>query len=1182
MLGFFGKFSTRYPWIVVLVTTLITVFFVYQIKTKIFSEADMTKFLPKSMPTTKANDYYKKNFNYRDMMLIGLEAEDGNLMKPGVFRQVEQLVEGLKKLEAEKTFYSKLEGKEVTITQPIGIDSEEISSIANLEDAILDKETGSVVSGSVIAKFKKELNIPYTDETEELLPEKDEDLKKIIPLIEKHILSDRTFRDNMLSEDSKTSAIRVQMIRKWDYKKSYAYQELATAIDPQKLMRRFEGKDSFFKYNVAGKTIEGITYDMAFAKQHAANVKEKLKDHLEGYLEDTYDKNPELQKLMQGELTPEKFDQIANYLEARTFFMHPKSFTWENYVNNLWEMSLEEIDPLSRENLEFKLLNVKDIYDLHLIYTKTQELIAGLNNGTVHYYVAGAPVVTAIFSSTMAKDMGPLMLIAIGIIFLVLLISYRSARGVLIPLITVVLSMVWALGMMAITKTPITVTTSILPIVLLAVGSAYGIHLLNRYYEDIKVSKDRKEVLRQTVLHVGGAIFMAGLTTVAGFSSLASSELIMIQHFGIFTAVGVGFALLLSLTLSPAMLTWWRLPKKAPASIEDAGNTGSFIDKIMHKWAELVIEYPKTVIGLFLAALIGAAIVVPQLKYEGGQMSSFKEDNVVKMADKFLNKNLTGTGQVNLIFKFRDQVNLKNKWAQQELQSRVKDFNQSWVTFSDHSERLSAVNQEMSDLKKMTVSPAANQENIQKSIELMENILNEEYAIDLPQSDLTDQKAEDSMDALNELESMDAEEISSDDSFGDLEDLGGLGDLADDTTESAQPALAFEDLTPEQNEGLKQLSIKLGASEDNWKDTAESIVYIRQNKNSDNGIQMRRQFNLLKDFFAVDVKQPQVLQRLETLFHAVESYKDPVIDIYGQEFGPTGFVAGPVDLVRKFYKVFYHDDNSAFDRLPNTKTDNLADKTLTDRGVIGVVLNQALSATRETFEAMITPDLKEFQLSILTRDSSSGFIGAYEKKLHVTLAQIFPEDDPYIQEIKIGGYAPTVTEVTNVIADSQTKSIGLAFIFVFIVTFFIFKSVMGGIYSIIPLFFTVFANFGTIWVLGWDITTGTMMVASISIGIGVDYTIHFLERYKIQLRKGNSPVEAYFNTIHSSGKAILINALSVSLGFLVLIFSDFIHNIAMGVLMAGTMLYSSLGALSLLPAMILVFKPKFFKTDFNA
>lgn len=1168
MIKAFGRFSTRFPWLVILIVVSITAFMIYQIKTKIYVEADLTKFLPRSMPTTKANDYYKKNFNYQDGMLIGVENTAGTIMQPDVLRAIENIIIDIKTMDGTKSFKSQLTGKTETITLPLGIDTDDISSIANLEDAILDKATGAVVAGSVIAKLKKDHRIPFTEETEELLPEQDADLLKIIPELQRRVLEDRIFNGSVLSSDLKSASIRVPMQRKWDYKKRYAVHELKTAIDPVLLKHRYQGKDSLFPFKVYGKKYGLHTYDDAFIISHTSAVASKLKDFLENYLEGTFPEHPVLAKMFDNDFTLDTFTQIIQYTEARDFYLSPEMYTWENFTTGIWEFALDEIDPLSRENLEFKLFNVKDIYDLNLVYQNTLKIVEPYQqqNPSIKYYIAGTPVVTAVFTHMIGKDMGLLMPFAIGVIFLTLLISFRSARGVFIPLITVILSMIWALGSMAITKTPVTAMTSMLPVVLLAVGSAYGIHLLNRYYEDIKQPKDRRSVLRVSVEHVGIAILMAGLTTIAGFGSLVSAELELIKHFGIFSAAGVGFALLLTLTLSPAILTYWRLPRKNNKSKKQSANQVTPIEKVLAGAAKKVLKHPKKVILIFCAVFVAAAIAIPQLEYEGSQMSNFKEDNPLKISDQFLNKNLSGTNQVNILFTFRDEVNLSGQAAQKELKGKIQTFKDSWTQYQESFPEVSQSGLE-NLVDQLAVKSTGSAKEIKQQLTLLQDIVNEDFEVELEMSE-SESELDEASELSDDLEALSDDEIESSDDMGGLDDMADMD--ADDETE------ADSDLSAEQIEGIKSINQRLGFSEDQWQEIIPAVLAARENKGSASGIALQRNFNQLQDFFAVDVKQPHVLHRIEKLYQWATHLTSPDVFINGEKLSPTGLASSPVDLIRKFYKVFYHNDNPEYDRLPNVDTDPIADPTMTDRSVIGVVLNQALNSSRDTFEGMISTDLKEFQVSIMGREGTSGFLKVYEKMILEELKILFPEDDPYIKSVKAAGYALTINEVTGVIASSQTKSIMLAFLFVFIVTFFIFRSVSGGIYSLIPLLFTVVVNFGMIYALGWKITTGTMMVASIAIGIGVDYTIHFLERFKLQLKKGDTPTEAYFNTITTSGKAVVINALSVSFGFLVLVFSDFVANISMGLLMAGTMVYSSLGALILLPAIIFVLKPKFF------
>ncbi|MCK5381836.1 MAG: MMPL family transporter, partial [Candidatus Latescibacteria bacterium] len=103
----------------------------------------------------------------------------------------------------------------------------------------------------------------------------------------------------------------------------------------------------------------------------------------------------------------------------------------------------------------------------------------------------------------------------------------------------------------------------------------------------------------------------------------------------------------------------------------------------------------------------------------------------------------------------------------------------------------------------------------------------------------------------------------------------------------------------------------------------------------------------------------------------------------------------------------------------------------------------------------------------------------------------------------------------------------------------------------------------------------TMMISAVAVGIGVDYTIHFISRFKVEFGSGKSELEALDKTLETAGKAIVINAASVMMGFLVLVLSNLVPMQRFGWLTALTMVTSAVGAITLLPALILITKAKF-------
>ncbi|NLY88650.1 MAG: RND family transporter [Firmicutes bacterium] len=159
------------------------------------------------------------------------------------------------------------------------------------------------------------------------------------------------------------------------------------------------------------------------------------------------------------------------------------------------------------------------------------------------------------------------------------------------------------------------------------------------------------------------------------------------------------------------------------------------------------------------------------------------------------------------------------------------------------------------------------------------------------------------------------------------------------------------------------------------------------------------------------------------------------------------------------------------------------------------------------------------------------------------------------------------------ILKSQFQSLIFAVLLVFIIMLFLLGSLAGGLLGLIPILFTLALVFGFMGYAKIPLDIATVLVASVTIGIGIDYSIHFLSRYRQELadtRTQNLPVETAVRiTLNTTGRAILINVFTVAFGFLSLVFSQLVPIQRFGVLVFVTMLGSGFGAIILLPAVLL-------------
>jgi predicted RND superfamily exporter protein len=100
-------------------------------------------------------------------------------------------------------------------------------------------------------------------------------------------------------------------------------------------------------------------------------------------------------------------------------------------------------------------------------------------------------------------------------------------------------------------------------------------------------------------------------------------------------------------------------------------------------------------------------------------------------------------------------------------------------------------------------------------------------------------------------------------------------------------------------------------------------------------------------------------------------------------------------------------------------------------------------------------------------------------------------------------------------------------------------------------------------------------VASLAVGIGIDYTVHYIDAYKREYHVSNGGAGFLYRAFATSGKAIIINAVSVGAGFAVLALSRFTILADLGLLIALTMFTSALISLTVIPVLLSVLKPKF-------
>jgi predicted RND superfamily exporter protein len=288
-----------------------------------------------------------------------------------------------------------------------------------------------------------------------------------------------------------------------------------------------------------------------------------------------------------------------------------------------------------------------------------------------------------------------------------------------------------------------------------------------------------------------------------------------------------------------------------------------------------------------------------------------------------------------------------------------------------------------------------------------------------------------------------------------------------------------------------------------------------------------------------EVITPAVLQK-------IQSFQDDI----QQKFSHAGKTVSVNDYLKKMNQEI-NGGSKEFYNLPANQ-DLSREYLLLYSGDIDNVITKKMDKTR------IHLTLKRGKISdhMKIREYALNYFDeAFKKENHLT--------------VNPSGFDDLMIEANMLIVEGQISSLAASIILVAILMWIIFRNFRLTFISLLPLTVGISLNFGLMGLLNIPLNAVTATVASIAIGMGIDYSIHFLSRYLLELKASSGSVDtALVKTYSSTGKAIMSNALSVSAGFMVLMFSKFPIIKQFGGLMAFTVGITGLAAILIIPAAV--------------
>ena len=746
----------------------------------------------------------------------------------------------------------------------------------------------------------------------------------------------------------------------------------------------------------------------------------------------------------------------------------------------------------------------------------------------VRYF--GDPVLSDNGYTFMVSDLLLLIPFVALVVLLSLYFSFHTWSGTLLPLITVLMATVWSVGIMCMLNVTFTIIGSVIPVCLVACGSAYGIHVLTHYY--IGLDKIEGEITKEN--HAGAieyglkdvwiAVVLAGVTTVAGFISNITSPIMPLKSFSVFAAAGVVFSLILSMTFIPAMLyvtpiskvgKHWRNKNRLSAKLKvrlekqlkrqggktSAEATTNTLYMVYHFFSGTKPRLIVSTAILLLVAIIGFKMLI----VDTALVNYFPPDSKFRQDISYVDENLAGSNTLYLIVSGEEKE--AEEAPAESAGESVADSVASDFDFGTSENNVA--DSVASDFDFGTAEPGT--------------------ADDFGFGEASNAATDDFV-------------------FADASNTGadfGFGDMADSSETAEAPKQYYMLTNPEILKAVDGMQEYLLARHDGIGKMVSFTTFIKR---------MNQVMNapVNDDKLSSIITVQQGLEMLHKAYTLAGGDKSNVADIVAELEKQLNF--NGID----YYEIPY----------------DVAKYPVSARSELGDLVTQYLyllsSQQIQRFANNMTmPTAIRTQVQLRTHSTA-------DTAAIIADAQAYAEKHfPKGYKIDATGNGEMEYTMTKMVVDSQTTSILLSLAMVFIIISLSFKSPWAGIIGAIPLGLTILLNFMVMGYAGIALDLCTSIIASVAIGVGIDYTIHFMETYRTQRALTDDLEEVTKNTFKTSGRGILTNAIAVGLGFCVLLFSRFIILRYIGALVAVVMFTSSTLAMTVIPGLLNAFDPKF-------
>ena len=730
------------------------------------------------------------------------------------------------------------------------------------------------------------------------------------------------------------------------------------------------------------------------------------------------------------------------------------------------------------------------------LYGKIRNIVADCGDTSDEIHVIGAPVAEALLGTHILEDLGVpsvvlghstragqedvpwriprslyelrrliarhigLVPIALVIMLVVFTASFRSPTAAVLPLMEVGACLAFVFGLMGWCGVPVYLTIAVLPVILTAIGVADEVHIFSTYEQGLRagVGQEHLDVLHATMDEMWVPVTKTSVTTAVGFLSFALSPINPVRAFGVFTAVGIMFCMLWSLTVIPALLALIsprRFVSRPAESDEERSDQQGARVPLLGRLAVVVLRHRYVVLALAVLIALAAPLGVRRVVVQDSWIDGFAPDSEFYRATQMFNEQFLGT-HILLVTADTESYALRGELG---------------VALVDHP------------------------------------------TFRFP-SDLID----------------DPQKL-----VGNWMEMRRAGPV---------PAKLRADrrfkLPPSWTSLIESVAVE-----------GDQLVVTTPRRSGSPKFGRRLQPDEILEYTIEPyaLRNPQVLQRLGDFEAFLERQGDCAV---GGVLGPAKYMATTnfMVLARKDGARRIPDD-------PKRVKDNWAHY----KRVRG---EQRLAQLVDDHYATSLTTIYLKNANFVDTARLMDRIRQYER------------DNLAPQDIKLAfaGDVAVSQTLIEAIVNTQVTSLVASLLGILVVTALMGRSLGWGLYCVLPCGLAVLVNFAVMGLIHMPLGVATSMFAGMTLGIGVDFAIHLLERYRLARRRGLELEPALVDAVTATGPAIIIDALGVALGFGILTLSQVPANARLGGLVLLSIAGCLVATLMVLPALVRIWQPR--------